>query len=686
MAMDISNNGKRQDLREFKNLSWADVLKAFFEHLGAEGKQRQTRNFKTAFNQFLEAIGLKEESLVGTELGEEFEAKLKVFVDFEVSRKLCSSTYGPRVSQIRALKMFVAANFSTELQLQNLPKAFGQRLLHLITALGHTVRSFWRCLPEGLISRATLHGWCRERHLPSAKRVRLIETIESYLEVPPGTLRLPRYRLISCNLKAGSSDNSRKIRAALSKPYFVWTESLEEEFQSLQKHKTIAILPEGEERDERGNWTVSEDGGVPTAEYVKNVFRSFMGFCALPADNPDPYLRGAGIAPEALSLALLADKGLVESYRDFMRLRSGLRVRPVEDSDADEDKPPYMITAGGRWIFYDKGGKYNNGTITVLGIISGLLRPGKGYLYQHSEFASKLGPRMTAATWQQQCKRTRTRVNKIRKDVLKLQKEVNTDEFDFGRNPTEAIGWILELKRPLEILHQMLREMLEDLLPESDPKIDRARQFRNIVLIALLISNPLRIRMFSIMQFGKHLSRRGDGSWWLTFGRRAFKNRRSLKCDYEVRVAPELWPLIDHYKNAFHPILAGLSGSNYVFIGAGIGRHRDRSDKSLNQTTLSEIVRHITEVYLTGDMGFGPHAFRHIVATDIIKKDQGFGFILAARALHDKLETVEIQYIHLKTSEYFEPVNTHFSEMWGQVFGASPIALGTQPIVMEAAA
>ena len=84
---------------------------------------------------------------------------------------------------------------------------------------------------------------------------------------------------------------------------------------------------------------------------------------------------------------------------------------------------------------------------------------------------------------------------------------------------------------------------------------------------------------------------------------------------------------------------------------------------------LSEIVEMMTELYIPGSEGFRAHAFRHIIATDIIKKDPRLGFFIAAKALHDKLETVEEQYSHLKTSEFFEPVNAHFTEMWGAVFG-----------------
>lgn len=659
---------QQQELRELKKLTWADVLKAFFEYLCAEGKKKQTRNFKTAFNQFLKAIGSREESLVGLELGEEFEAKLNIFVEFEVRRGVSTSTYKPRVSKLRALKKFVDENYAQELRVQNLPKTFGRRLLKLINVLGLTVRSFWRKLPIGLIPYGTLLGWCEEKYLPTARSWKAVMEIESYLRIPDGILRPPRYRLLGQDLQIGVSDISQKSMAAKSKPYYVWTVSTKGEFQGLYSNKTLAILPEGEERSEIGQWTSNEGGKVPTSDVTVDILKSFMGYCALPVDNPDPYLRGAGIEQEALSLALLADKGLVEGYLSFKRLRSGLRLRPINDTDDVQSLPAYMISADGKSVFYDKGGKYNRGSILALITISGLLRPKTGYLYQHPEFAQKLGPRMTAATWHRQCQVTRARVIKLLKDIRRMKKKNDLNNFDFGRDPKELIQWILDLKRPLAVLQQMLKDMIEDLLPHYAPEVERARQFRDIVLVGLLSSNPLRIYMFSIMKFGQNLFRDGEGAWWLKFNKGAFKNRTSLKSNYLVRVAPELWPLLDRYQKEFHPILAGPAGSNYVFVAGGGGQHSKRKGAALCEDSLSDLVRDLTELYIPGALGFRPHAFRHIIATDIIKKDPRLGFYVAARALHDKLETVEEEYIHLKTSEFFEPVNTHFSEMWAQVF------------------
>jgi integrase len=656
-------------------LKWAEMQSAFLADLKEQGKGSQEKNFKTTFKFFLEAIGKTENSLVGEELTVEFEAKVKVFVKFQKDRNLDEDTYGPRVSKMRAVKKFVEMNFSSRLTIQTLTETFGQKLLKLILALGLTIMGFWRTLPEGTIKYNALRRWCRDEDLPSIKYLGVIEILENKLRVPPGTLLTRRQRRQSHALKIGQTDAGSKARAAQLKPYSVWTESLEEELGRLIPYKILKILPDGEKRSERGQWTRSADGKIHTARMVKKSLRSFMGYCALPQESPDPYLKGAGIKLKDLSFALLADKSLIEGYLEFKRLRSGLRVRSLDEVKA-ASLLPHQISKNGLWEFYDVGGKYNRGAMTFLAYISCLLHSDTGYLYQHAEYAEKLHARMTEAGWEQQCEAARCRAVTIQKTLSKMKREhdadfeeedesedgspdQNTDqEYGFGRDPKEAIQWILDLPRPLRALQEMLKAIIEDLIPEGISRQERARQYRDIVLVSLLSANPLRITMFSLMKFDKNLIRESDGSWWLKFNKRAFKNRKSLKTGYHVRVATELWPMLDLYKEEFHPVLVGSTGSKYVFGG-------------LRADSLSKIVYRLMGMYSPEGIGFGPHAFRHIIATDIIKEDRRYGYILASIALHDKYETVKEEYVHLKTSELFEPVNTHFSECWVSVFGPS---------------
>ncbi|MET0463452.1 MAG: hypothetical protein ABW007_09860 [Chitinophagaceae bacterium] len=400
----VEQTGKQQP----QELMWADLIIRFIKVLKAKGKGGQEGNFKTAFKYFLISIGVTEESPVGPEFGDdEFEAKVKIYIEFEVGRKLKESTYGPRISKIRELKRFAEANFAEILRLQTLPKTFGQKLIKLITSLGFTMLSFWRTLPKGVVGYNSLVSWCRDRSYPSSEYLAAVKTIETCLLAPEGTLRLSKYLYVGLPLTVGQTDVSNKMMAALGKPYYAWTPPLEEEFQKLFNHKTVAILPEGEERHHYGQWTSSEGAGVPSADVVQQYLRSFMGFCVLPEDNPDPYLRGQGIKREELSLALLADKELVEAYLRFRKLRSGLRIKPLTESKTA--LPTHLISSDGKWEYYDKGGKYNRGSIQTLVYISSLLRPAKGYLYQHPEFAEKLGSRMTGASWQEQCAATCTR-------------------------------------------------------------------------------------------------------------------------------------------------------------------------------------------------------------------------------------------------------------------------------------
>lgn len=668
MATKAVDSVEQEQTLETGLLTWAHVTERFFELLKKENKQGQIRNFKTAIKFFLESSGLSEDSPVRTELTEEFEAKIDVYIKFHIAREVQKSTYDPRVSKIRKLKLFVDANFSSALRLQTLPESFGRRLSSLIAALGYTIRRFWRTLPSGLVSYNNFLNWCRDKHLPFRKHLAAIKTIETHLHVPAGTLRLPKYLYGGDDLKAGQSDFGNKMRAATAKPYYVSTDSLREEFQGWATHKTLAILPEGEERHEKGQWTSSEGAGVPSADMAWNFLQSFMGYCALPMDSADPYLRGQGIKLEELSMALFADKELVENYLEFIKLRSGLRLKPIEDVTMVANLPTYQISADGKWEFYDKGGKYNRRSLMALTYISGLLRPGTGYLYQHPEFAQKLVQRMKEVAWPEQCFQTRSRVDFLHKSISLMKKKNDQENYDFGRDPKEPIEWILDVRRPLLILQEMIKAMLEDLLPENADKVDRARQYRDIILVSLLCANPLRIRMFSIMEFGKHLVRQSDGSWWLKFNRRAFKNRRALKSHYEVRVAQELWHMLDRYKEEFHPLLSRATNSKHVFIAASRRKHLGYP---MTSHSLGTIIRTLTRLYIPGEMGFGPHAFRHIIATDIIKKDPRLGFFLASVALHDKLETVETEYIHLKTSEFFEPVNTHFGEAWSLTFDST---------------
>jgi integrase len=358
-----------------------------------------------------------------------------------------------------------------------------------------------------------------------------------------------------------------------------------------------------------------------------------------------------GYSTDKLTLGLLADKKIIEDFVTvFKKLRSF--------------------------------NKYNNAHIGFLNMCISLLRPKTGYLFQHSEFAVKVGLSGEIEEWQAKCIDTRNRLIKV-VEPIQHEKDSKGEDFQMGRDPKEAIADILAVPNPVEYITELLGIMLNDVDTYSTG-FRKTVFFRDILLIALLIGNPLRIRMFSIMKLERNLIRKNDGSWWINFKREDFKNRKSLPSDYEVQVAPELVPLIERYLEEFRPLLFGAENSDYVFLkefDPETKKHTGKKKETLvykvesitkdiynfSPQFLSQRISIRVKRYLPLSPGFQSHAFRHIVATSIIKTNPEMGFFLASKVLHDKLETVEDNYAHLKTHEFFQPYNKFLSGFLSRV-------------------
>lgn len=646
------------------SVTYDELLKAYEKHLTDTHRESLVPNSKTALTIFLKENQLSLSSNVGVELTKRFLHTLAVFTEAQKRDGIKLTTYGPRQSYLRAIQNFYVIGIAPKLDLSR----FGDVLQGLIVETGCGMRSFYKSHLKELMTMTTFKDWYYGRHLPSTGKLVVVKEIERNLNVVEGTLihLLPSQRYGRPRRPKGQTTYGRRAKAVQGKPYRYWNDQLEGEFVGILKYKSSPIPAEGEQRSKRGRWSSTEGAHLPTAEVHRGFFKNFFGFCRLPVDASDPYLRGFGIPVEELSLALLADKNIIEAYLEFTRIRTTLgssspsEVPNSQPSDAIADQV--------------NDGKYNQSTLSFLGIVSSHLREKTGYLYQHPSFADKLGERMTAPTWQEQCTDTRRRLLEVHNTVYEMKRSGDYQNYEMGRNPEEPIKEILDQKRPLLVIQELVKTMLRDFEMGISCAVNRALLYRDILLISMLAANPLRIRQFSIMQFDKNLICKPDGSWWLFYKKGDFKNRHALDGDYLVRIAPEIWPIINRYRSEFYPVLCGESSTKYVFLAGTTGKNRMAKDRRLLAHALSGIVQRVTHAFVPNSPGFGPHAFRHIVATDIIKTDPRFGFFLASRALHDKLATVEKAYAHLKTSEFFEPYNDHFSAAWQQVFPSSNVS------------
>jgi integrase len=228
------------------------------------------------------------------------------------------------------------------------------------------------------------------------------------------------------------------------------------------------------------------------------------------------------------------------------------------------------------------------------------------------------------------------------------------------RSPTQRVESILGDRFPLKKLVRLVRDLEADEPPQSHER-DYAAWIRDVLLCKMLISNPLRVGQFSIMRFRgnrPNLYQTNDGGWRLRFDPTDFKNQKGAACmEYDTAVEPTAWPWIRRYLSEARPKLLGAE-TDYLLLPGVEGPKRGAGYAALDidpagnwlADSLATRVKVVTARYMPDGNGFGPHAFRHIIATDHLKRHPE-DYVTVAQLLHDKLATVMRAYAHLKVDD-----------------------------------
>lgn len=169
---------------------------------------------------------------------------------------------------------------------------------------------------------------------------------------------------------------------------------------------------------------------------------------------------------------------------------------------------------------------------------------------------------------------------------------------------------------------------------------------RDILLIKLLASNPLRAKNMVLLTYRTdntgELFQTRDGA--LAYFHRTREIRKSGRCckRHTVRHANSRNRLgdIERYLKRYRQQFPNANSLDYVFLSSESKAHPD-SWESLNRRVFK-----LSKVYLWPYKGSGPHAFRYINGTAILKAQPG-AWSLAAQVLHDREETAA-HYAHLR--------------------------------------
>lgn len=352
--------------------------------------------------------------------------------------------------------------------------------------------------------------------------------------------------------------------------------------------------------DKKSRWYAFDANGnyVPTAETNYSFISAYLGFLTLSVERG-----GLGLEPSVIRLESLANQRWLAAY---------LRWRTAESGGAHGGLQTFMITVGT------------------------MLMPRSGFLRQ-PQFNSRCLPIFENRDWNKICDRTLLWSRQTLKTLRSMPKYMS-------RDPEEAARAILDLPNPLTAVTDMT-ERMRRAKPQTDG-IAESIWCRNLLLMQLLASNPLRIENFATLTYKTDntgsLRQHEDGSWWIHLRPDEIKNHAGAAKDkpYIMPIPEGTYKTISMYLKRYRPLLPGAE-SVFVFVGS-----RKTPLEPLEH--LSSIVRMLTKRYLPEcPEGIGPHVFRHFLATAILKARPG-AWEDAAAALHDEIDTVKKNYAHLK--------------------------------------
>ena len=480
------------------------------------------------------------------------------------------------------------------------------------------------------VSTSAVGRWTRGA-LPNLRSDTTLAKLESVLQLPAGRLNELLRETLDKGAPLHRNDYRERLKARCGDVYLLKASDLGDRFltdwNSLLKHKT-AIRTTSKKRYTGGRWSVTgsatSKGALPgistlnerhfaSASIYWNHVSAYLGFLQRPIEGD-----GWGVDKEAAqSLAWLVVPEALDAYLTFQTERSG--------------------------------GLRHKGHVVFCNTVASFTHPEHGYLLQSPELLEQLPEEATAGrTWSELC-------GLARRTVAEWKSACS----DVSRDPVQPIQFLLDQENPMAPLFEAMRRLRDIGNAAPTGSLEEAVARRDELLLGLLLSNPLRRKNLI------ELTVRPDNSgtvylsnakeWRIRLQRATFKNGKKGTQEsraYDVKVALWLNELLTDYVRHFRPLLAASGGHDNLFLS--------RCGTPLNDMTHRVLV--LTKHLIPGSGGFGPHAVRHLVASDWLRRNPG-DFLTVAELLNDTLEVVLSTYAHLKQDDALTRHSNQLNEM-----------------------
>jgi len=601
-------------------------------------------NRATALRLFLRANHLQESDIVGSEMRTHFPDAVRKFATYLRDQGKTPRSISNTRSALTALHQDVVQHDTVVALAREQATPFQKTIRNVME--GHPVK---RVARQAGISADILYGWLAGK-VPRASNAKLIRRLETFFG-------LERESLVSL---AGIKDGIRPREQVGVPPQITYRETLGQrsgnqyylvvpldsplraQWIDLMRYKTAKVP--ALRRSPAGRWTLAP------LEVKRETVATWYEFLD-------------GVEVSSAKSAWMK----VASYLGWMALRPGYGGPGLREQDLQTlawFAVPDYLEAYLEWMKRRCGNKHSRGVLTFFGLLGWMLRPGDGYLYQIPSLRETLPAEFRKDTWENMCSR--------QYDYCVKLKQALEQEVQVSRDPFAPLQPVLDLPEPLEALADMVQRMRMD-RPVGN-EIAEALWARDIFLVKLLASNPLRLRNMATLTWTEKnvdghkpsnvgsLYQRGDGTWWIFVPKHLLKNRRSSGAirDYDSPVHDSVWPDLERYLFKHRPKLIRWL-TELVFLTKTrdpdaltkkYGREAKKSGPREHRPyiEMSKHLYQLTKKYLWKCNGIGTHAFRHLIATSILKSDGG-DYKTAALVLNDREITVEKHYSGLRSGD-----------------------------------
>lgn len=625
-----------------KNITFAQLKKVMANRAGGPGMPSKSAlpNLNSTLGRISRAVGINMDGKVGETLRDDLDSSMELYRQQMIRVGLAPDTIKNKLSEMRrwaelvrtldhegAVKEDVITPFQAALNELFATRKDLHRISKQINVSWRTLRAWQRGAIPRLTSDDNVRRLARGCDLPENALLRLLP-VYAVNRRPPEPATPPIFI------------ESRVRHAALvAQPYLVRPDDcpaeLRSEWMRCVRHKVpssgtidetkapgermsvrerIAASKRRDPRDRDREWRVRPINDYPSdnPDWVNAIgnlratsadknFKevcSFLGWLRL-----DPEKGGRGMPLEKLSMGLLADAALCDEFLQWHAERVGT---------------------------------VNSGHTAFIANFRSLLRPETGFLWLSTDIGAKFG--YDEPTWRERCASANRELGTMLGQYASIR--------EVGRDPALPIKPLLDMPKPLVGVRDAIQRFAKEVRRN---KREAATQARDLALLSLVFSNPLRLTNLRLLTYKPdntgHIRQVAGGQWWVFVPKGEFKNIRGAAKDKDYWMP--MSEMASHYMQQFlegaWEYLGGPGQRNLVFFANG-------KPDTIWQNMAAQFARCTGHIFR--DIGcprFRSHAGRYLVGTSIVIATQG-NVDLAAQALHDKKATVEKHYKKLLDS------------------------------------